>query len=567
MKNYDIYNFDKESNVLHSEMIRKNKTYSSRRIISIQSKKNSNRKMVCNELKTSYFSEKIRENIKNKQKLMKEIFNKRNYSKLENSKINILNDSLDKDAALVPINNYLKEKNEKQKVNDLYNIASLPTNSIDNSKKNNNSMINNNSQNKYNVLTKNKLKLVDNIKDWEGDNYFPLGGRILMGPCGFRPSLLTGVTISVPVFLYLVFNLNHLNIILLIVVIVLYIILIILLLLASFQDPGIIRRFKSNDNILMAKKDIYIFQLGYIRKYKFCSSCSIIRPSRSTHCSDCNNCVEKFDHHCPWIGNCVGKRNYRFFFFFLILLNILTILLVITSIYSILKKYSDILSKNKNLPENEKIKNIISKVFCEFVVSLYIIIYGLISLLFIVGLLLYHIKLIHNNITTKEDLKFYWDHPQGNPFDRKKIINWKNSLFPRIKKYSILNILRKVIKDIFQNEENNIDNNINKNNERKKKRKLTGKVVKVHKGEEENENQEKRLNGGDTSFVNLIKNKENKQKSGFDIQDVNLKFKLSKKDNQLEIDKNSNSIDISSNFHIIKKMPTNDNTQSLNVNG
>ena len=249
------------------------------------------------------------------------------------------------------------------------------------------------------------------------------------------------------------------------------------------------------------------------------------------------------------------------------MLNILTILLVITSIYSILKKYSDILSKNKNLPENEKIKNIISKVFCEFVVSLYIIIYGLISLLFIVGLLLYHIKLIHNNITTKEDLKFYWDHPQGNPFDRKKIINWKNSLFPRIKKYSILNILRKVIKDIFQNEENNIDNNINKNNERKKKRKLIGKVVKVHKGEEENENQEKRLNGGDTSFVNLIKNKENKQKSGFDIQDVNLKFKLSKKDSQLEIDKNSNSIDISSNFHIIKKMPTNDNTQSLNVNG
>ena len=127
--------------------------------------------------------------------------------------------------------------------------------------------------------------------------------------------------------------------------------------------------------------------------------------------------------------------------------------------------------------------------------------------------------------------------------------------------------MRKEIKEIFQNEEDNIDNNINKNNERKKKRKLTGKVVKVHKGEEENENHEKRVNGGDTSFVNLIKNKENKQKSSIDIQDVNMKFKFNKKDNKFEIDKNPNSNDISSNFNIIKKMPTNDNTQSLNVNG
>ena len=84
----------------------------------------------------------------------------------------------------------------------------------------------------------------------------------------------------------------------------------ILLLLVSFNDPGIIRRFKSEDNISMDRKDIYIFQLGHIRKYKFCSTCSIIRPTRSTHCSDCNNCVEKFDHHCPWIGACVGKRNF-----------------------------------------------------------------------------------------------------------------------------------------------------------------------------------------------------------------------------------------------------------------
>ena len=91
---------------------------------------------------------------------------------------------------------------------------------------------------------------------------------------------------------------------------------IILFVLASFNDPGILRRFKSDDNVTITRKDNYIFQLGFIRKYKFCSTCSIMRPIRSTHCRDCNNCVEKFDHHCPWIGNCAGKRNYKYFFFF-----------------------------------------------------------------------------------------------------------------------------------------------------------------------------------------------------------------------------------------------------------
>lgn len=50
---------------------------------------------------------------------------------------------------------------------------------------------------------------------------------------------------------------------------------------------------------------------------KYCPTCLIYRPPRSSHCSVCGVCVENFDHHCPWVGNCIGKMNHYSFYGFL----------------------------------------------------------------------------------------------------------------------------------------------------------------------------------------------------------------------------------------------------------
>ena len=300
---------------------------------------------------------------------------------------------------------------------------------------------------KYEISNEINKKLITKIEDWNGYNYIRWNGNLILGPCSFRPTMLSLTAISVPIFLFLIFIADFItkkiSFIIPLIIFILYLITVSLLIIASFCDPGIMLSFPLEKRIIEDRKECKIFQLGYIKNYKYCETCSLIRPCRSTHCGDCNNCVEKFDHHCPWIGACVGKRNYQYFYFFLFFLNFLICLIINFCLYYLIKRISEVVEENNSYAEPIKIKNIASYSLTEVIMSLYIIIYEGIVMIFVTGLFIYHTKLILQNMTTKEDIKFFWKNPQGNPFFRTyKKINIINSLFPQKQKKSLIDIFK-----------------------------------------------------------------------------------------------------------------------------
>jgi len=46
---------------------------------------------------------------------------------------------------------------------------------------------------------------------------------------------------------------------------------------------------------------------------KFCNTCKILRPARSSHCHKLGRCVIKFDHFCPSLFSAIGVGNHKYF--------------------------------------------------------------------------------------------------------------------------------------------------------------------------------------------------------------------------------------------------------------
>lgn len=154
---------------------------------------------------------------------------------------------------------------------------------------------------------------------------------------------------------------------------------------------------------------------GELVTHKYCHTCHLFRPPRTSHCHYCDNCVEEFDHHCPWVSNCVGKRNYGFFVMFALAVTLGCFYFVI------LVSWTFYVTKLKSL---YNVSTVISQQ--PYLVINLLIILGITAIGGLVGsLLLYHVMLMGNDLTTSEQVKktregtWSWEHLKKN---LKKII-------------------------------------------------------------------------------------------------------------------------------------------------
>ncbi|XP_028819455.1 palmitoyltransferase ZDHHC18-B isoform X2 [Denticeps clupeoides] len=259
-------------------------------------------------------------------------------------------------------------------------------------------------------------------RKWEvfpGNNRFYCDGRVMVArETGALPVTLGLVLVTSGCFFIFdcPFLVQHLTGCIPVIGGVLFAFVLASLLRTSFTDPGILPRATPEEAADIEKqidnpgssssssyrppprtKEVVINQ--QVVKLKYCFTCKIFRPPRTSHCSLCDNCVERFDHHCPWVGNCVGKRNYRFFYCFIVSLSFLT-----AFIFGCVSAHLALRSKDgKGLifAVQESPASAVELVICFF------------SVWSILGLSGFHTYLVASNRTTNEDIKGSWSGKSG----------------------------------------------------------------------------------------------------------------------------------------------------------
>lgn len=208
------------------------------------------------------------------------------------------------------------------------------------------------------------------------------------------------------------------------------------LLATAFSDPGIMPRQKDYSEQYDSRTKCYrakqppryheVLLRGHPFKLKFCTTCSIYRPPRCTHCSVCENCIERFDHHCPWIGNCIGKRNYWLFYSFVSSTGTLNALVLATSAAHLGIITTEF--RNGGQGGGEALLSAMK----EEPLTAALVFYCVSIVWFTVGLCLYHNYLICTNQTTYEQIKGVYTGG-NNPFNRGILGNYQDVLLSRIR--------------------------------------------------------------------------------------------------------------------------------------
>ncbi|NXN30027.1 ZDH18 Palmitoyltransferase, partial [Nycticryphes semicollaris] len=275
-------------------------------------------------------------------------------------------------------------------------------------------------------------------RKWEvfpGRNRFYCGGRLMLARHSGVFALTLGLILATSVLFFAFdcpFLASHLTLAIPIIAAVLFFFVISCLLQTSFRDPGILPRATPSEAADLEKR---IDSMGtstyrppartmevvinkYVVKLKYCYTCKMFRPPRTSHCSVCDNCVERFDHHCPWVGNCVGKRNYRYFYAFILSLSFLTAFIFACVVTHLT------LRKMILLPETSLTCCFV--LFFFFSLTVLELVICFFSVWSILGLSGFHTYLVASNLTTNEDIKGSWSNKRGsefaNPYSHKSIL-------------------------------------------------------------------------------------------------------------------------------------------------
>ena len=259
------------------------------------------------------------------------------------------------------------------------------------------------------IYGKNKIWL--NYKLFTGEKYYHMFITILLYSIPFIFTMIILLTL-VKIEIYL-------NAIYIVLSSILFIFQIFSTIKGGCTDPGILPR--QNDDIYYSttRPNLKYIINGHIMRLNYCYSCYLFRPPRTSHCAICDNCVERFDHHCLWLGTCVGKRNYKYFYFLLGLLNLNSLFQICFCVYILVF-------------EIKKLKNKENTGYKLIVIMSCIILYDLLFLFLFIGkLFILHTYLVIKNLTyyefAKQKMSIY---PKGiNPNNKYQFFSHKNILF------------------------------------------------------------------------------------------------------------------------------------------
>lgn len=127
---------------------------------------------------------------------------------------------------------------------------------------------------------------------------------------------------------------------------------------------------------------------------KQCWLCDAQVAEPSMHCKFCNKCVNHFDHHCIWLNTCIGKENYVYFFRTVLSIFLMQIAHILIQLVLVV----DAFTGGSTLTRIQQ--SYLSSVTAFYVICIFFMVFDLISLFLIGQLLVFHIGLQREKLTT-----------------------------------------------------------------------------------------------------------------------------------------------------------------------